>query len=62
VPAYRNHFRLTRDITVGRPIDGSGKFTAPGSLRYQACDDRLCYIPQDLHLTWAFQYEAEKQP
>src|SRR5580658_1343237 len=58
VPAYRNHFRLTRDITIGRPIDGSGKFTVPGSLRYQACDDRVCYIPQELHLTWTFQYEA----
>jgi hypothetical protein len=62
VPAYRNHFRLTRDITVGRPIDGLEKFTVPGSLRYQACDDRVCYIPQELHLTWTFQYEAVKQP
>jgi hypothetical protein len=59
VPAYRNHFRLTRDITIGRPPDGSGKFTVSGSLRYQACDDRLCYIPQELHLNWAFQYEAQ---
>jgi hypothetical protein len=58
VPAYRGHFRLTRDITIGRPIDGSGKFTVPGSLRYQACDERVCYIPQELHLTWTFQYEA----
>jgi hypothetical protein len=62
VPAYRNHFRLTRDITIGRPIDGSGRFTVPGSLRYQACDDRVCYIPQELHVTWTFQYKAPKQP
>jgi hypothetical protein len=62
VPAYRNHFRLTRDITIGHPIDGSGKFTVPGSLRYQACDDRVCYIPQELHLAWTFQYQAPKQP
>jgi hypothetical protein len=64
VPAYRGHFRLTRDITIPpedqlRPaLDASGSFTVPGSLRYQACDDRLCYIPQELHLTWMFQYEA----
>jgi hypothetical protein len=64
VPAYRGHFRLTRDITIPqedqlRPaLDGSGHFTVPGSLRYQACDDRVCYIPQELHLTWTFQYEA----
>jgi hypothetical protein len=60
VPAYRNHFRLTRDITIGRPPDDSGKFTVPGSLRYQACDDRVCYIPQELRFTWAFQYEAQR--
>src|ERR1700733_8537351 len=61
VPAYRGHFRLTRDITIPsedqlRPaLDGSQRFTVPGSLRYQACDDRVCYIPQELHLTWTFQ-------
>jgi hypothetical protein len=62
VPAYRNHIRLTRDITIGRPVDSSGKFTVPGSLRYQACDDRVCYIPQTLQLAWTFQYETPKQP
>jgi hypothetical protein len=66
VPAYRDHFRLTRDITIpprDEPArDDSGRFTLPGSLRYQACDDRVCYIPQELHLTWTFQYEAAKQP
>jgi hypothetical protein len=56
VPAYRNHFRLTRDLTIGRSTDGSGKFTVTGALRYQACDDRVCYIPQELHLAWMFQY------
>jgi len=56
VPAYRNHFRLTRDITI-QPGDGSGRFTVDGSLRYQACDDRLCYIPQTLPLQWTFEYQ-----
>ena len=56
VPAYRNHFRLTRDITI-QPANGSGRFTVDGSLRYQACDDRLCYIPQTLPLQWTFEYQ-----
>ncbi len=56
VPAYRNHFRLTRDVTIGRPPDASGEFTVNGALRYQACDDRVCYIPQQLHLAWTFKY------
>ncbi len=64
VPVYRGHFRLTRDVTIGpdakvkAALDGSGNFTVDGTLRYQACDDRVCYIPQDLPIQWTFQYEA----
>jgi hypothetical protein len=58
VPAYRNHFRLLRDITIKPAVDGSGRFTVDGSLRYQACDDRVCYIPQTLKLQWTFEYQA----
>ena len=64
VPAYTNHFRLTRDITVPAEdklkaaVDGSGHFAVDSTLRYQACDDRMCYLPQTVHLQWTFQYEA----
>lgn len=52
VPAYRSHFRLIRDITIA--AGASGPLNIDGSLRYQACDDRLCYIPQKLRLHWMF--------
>ncbi len=58
VPAFRNHFRLTRDITIKSPADVSGHFALDGALRYQACDDRVCYIPQTLRLQWTFAYGA----
>ncbi len=64
VPVYRNHFRLSRDITVAqeaavKPLAGSdGTFTVEGTLRYQACDDRLCYVPQELPLKWTFQLQS----
>jgi len=64
VPVYKDQVRLTRDITIGpdakiKPaLDGEGKFVVEGTLRYQACDDRLCYIPQTLTLKWTFQYEG----
>jgi hypothetical protein len=68
VPVYRGNFSLTRDITIGqdgkvRPaLDSSGKFTVEGTLRYQACDDRVCYIPQELAVKWTFQYaEFDRQ-
>jgi hypothetical protein len=64
VPVFRGQFRLTRDIIIGQEaklkplVDDAGKFTVEGTLRYQACDDRLCYIPQELPLKWTFQYES----
>lgn len=53
VPAYRSHLRLTRDITISPTV--SGPWNIEGTLRYQACDDRVCYIPQTLHLQWMFK-------
>jgi hypothetical protein len=63
VPAYTGRFRLTRDVTIGaadkvKPLaDGSGRFTLEGTLRYQACDDRVCYIPQNLPVKWTLQFQ-----
>ena len=67
VPAYSGTFRLTRDITIAqndklKPVlDSSGRFTIKSTLRYQACDDRICYIPQELPIQWTFQYQELDQ-
>jgi hypothetical protein len=63
VPAYSGHFRLMRDIDIEQAdklrlaVDSSGHFKVQSLLRYQACDDRLCYIPQEMPIQWTFQYE-----
>jgi peroxiredoxin len=71
VPAYSGLFRLTRDINIEqadklRPaVDSSGHFRVESTLRYQACDDRICYIPQEMPVHWTFRYEqldAERVP
>ncbi len=59
VPAYRDHFRLIRDLTIG--AGAAGRFMVDGSLRYQACDDRVCYIPQTLALHWTFELSSVRQ-
>ena len=62
VPVYTGRFRVTRDVTIGpaekvQPlVDGAGRFTLEGSLRYQACDDRVCYVPQNLAVRWTLEY------
>jgi len=61
---YQNRFRLVRDLTFGsdqklRPVvDAAGTVTVEGAFRYQACDDRVCYVPASIPLKWTFRFEA----
>ena len=56
VPVYWGHVRLVEDVVIGtdaqsKPwLDPHGELTLEGSLRYQACDDNECYIPETVPL------------
>jgi hypothetical protein len=50
VPAYEGEIHLTRTVIVDK--NAKGDLTLEGALRYQACDDRLCYIPETLKVKW----------
>lgn len=56
VPVYDGKFSLQREITFGKAE--AGEIVVTGTLRYQACDDRVCYIPQSVPLQWKVRYEA----
>jgi len=64
VPVLQQHFQLKCDLTLGpddklkSALDAAGNFSVEGTLRYQACDDRICYVPQELALKWTFHYEG----
>jgi hypothetical protein len=64
VPVYRGRMRVTREITFGpenavRPlVTPTGELILKGSLRYQACDDRKCYLPETVPLEWRFHFEG----
>jgi len=64
VPVYENRVRLVRDITIApdaqvRPaLNEQSGIVIHGSVRYQACDDKKCYLPQSIPLTWTLQYDA----
>jgi len=63
VPAYLGRLRVTRDIVIGsdaqvKPLRGGGsELVLDGSLRYQVCDDRECYLPATLPLKWVLTFE-----
>jgi DsbC/DsbD-like thiol-disulfide interchange protein len=51
VPVFDAPFRLTEDITVdahARP----GTLYVTGVLKYQACDDTICYNPVTAPVSW----------
>jgi DsbC/DsbD-like thiol-disulfide interchange protein len=64
VPVYRGHIRIHREITFGQDaglkplVSPGGEVIVRGSFRYQACDDRKCYVPEDVPLEWRFKYEG----
>jgi hypothetical protein len=63
VPVYRGHVRLAQDIVIGpeaqvKPrLNEQGEMVLEGSLRYQACDDHECYLPETVPLKWTFKFE-----
>ncbi len=64
VPVYRNRVRIEREVTFGQEndlkplIDSDGDLVLKGSFRYQACDDRECFLPQTVPLEWRFRFEG----
>jgi hypothetical protein len=64
VPVYRGHVIIKREITFGQEaaltplVNPAGELTLKGSFRYQACDDRACYVPQVVPLEWHFYFEG----
>ena len=47
---YGKPFRITQDVAL--PRASSGPLTVKGSLRYQACDDKICYKPVSVPVAW----------
>ena len=58
VPVYQKPFRLAQEVVLeGQPqaqqaFRGKDSLTVTGTLDYQACDDKLCYNPTSVPLTW----------
>ena len=52
VPVYQAKFRLTQDIVVGAGVKPGETLTVTGVLKYQACDDTICYNPVSAPVSW----------
>jgi DsbC/DsbD-like thiol-disulfide interchange protein len=47
---YSRPFRLAQDATLTTTT--GTELTIKGMLRYQACDDAVCYVPQNVPVSW----------
>jgi DsbC/DsbD-like thiol-disulfide interchange protein len=47
---YSKPFRITQPVAITTRT--SAPITIKGTLRYQACDDTVCYLPKSVPLTW----------
>jgi hypothetical protein len=58
LPVYKDRFVVTRDIVLAQQKElaaaaGAKKeMTLEGTFRYQACDDKKCYLPVNIPLKW----------
>lgn len=48
---YSRPFRIVQDITLDRR-PSSGALTVKGAVKYQACDESICYAPITVPVTW----------
>jgi DsbC/DsbD-like thiol-disulfide interchange protein len=62
---YSRPFRLVQDVTipasrnlVKRGGSGEASVTVKGILKYQACDDTICYAPVSVPLTWTVALQS----
>ena len=58
VPVYQKPFRFVQELVLeGHPdaqaaLRGKDSLTLTGTLDYQACDDKVCFNPTSIPLTW----------
>jgi peroxiredoxin len=64
VPVYQKPFTLVQELILeGDPKSqaayrGKDTLTITGTLEYQACDDRICYNPVSLPLSWTLNLRS----
>lgn len=58
VPVYQKPFTLLMEVVpeataeARKALSGTNELVVTGTLEYQACDDKICYNPVSLPLSW----------
>jgi len=58
IDVYQKLFHVTQDLTLDASpaghaaLKGASSLTISGTLSYQACDDKICFPPRTVPMTW----------
>ncbi|MCA1562307.1 MAG: protein-disulfide reductase DsbD N-terminal domain-containing protein [Acidobacteria bacterium] len=65
---YSRRFRIVQDLTVGQTLAlrerakaDDAELKIKGVLRYQACDDTICYLPKDVPMSWVVRLKRPER-
>jgi DsbC/DsbD-like thiol-disulfide interchange protein len=52
VSVFQKPFRLTQDVTLDKSARPGSTVAVAGTVNFQACDDRVCYPPENAPVSW----------
>lgn len=64
VAVYSKPFRIMQDLIIdpspqaAKALEGVTSLTVKGVLDYQACNDKECFLPQSIPLSWTVALKA----
>jgi hypothetical protein len=65
---YSKPFRIVQDVTLASASvlkeasqAGAATVVIAGTLRYQACDDAICYLPKDVPVSWTVKLKNSQR-
>ena len=63
---YAKPFRITQELKLAaspelaKGAGDGGSITVKGSVRYQACDDKICFLPATVPVEWSVKLSPAK--
>jgi len=60
VPTYQKPFRLTQGATIAGWAKPGTTVALTGTVSYQACDDKICYLPTAVPVKWTLNLAATR--
>jgi DsbC/DsbD-like thiol-disulfide interchange protein len=52
VPVFQKPFKLTSDVTIAKTAKAGSSVAVSGTVHLQACDDKVCYPPENVPVAW----------